>query len=127
MGGSGVLAVPVMVAIRDAIGVMRERLTVQQKTITTDSHLGRAVTWTDLQVVWGQCYPLSGSERIQAASVGSHVAWRITVRYRGDLTPQMRLRWTPYQSTTTKTLEIQGIRPKDGCPEYLELDCGEVT
>lgn len=110
-----------------AAGALTERLTIQQKTTTADGQGGRAVTaWPTFATVWGRVEPLRMHERIQAAAIGATLAYRVTVRYRGDLTPAMRIEWTPYGYSTAKTLQIHGVQPLDGGRAGLVLECSEV-
>ena len=111
---------------RDA-GRLSHRVVIQQKTTTTDSQLGRSVVWGTLATVWAAVEALAGNEQLQARAVGSQVAYRVEIAYRADVTPSMRLSWTPYTSTTAKTLEILAVRPKAGESYRLLLDCGEVA
>lgn len=108
------------------IGQMTERLTVQSKTATSDTQGGRAEVWGTFATIWGWCQPMGGRELKQAQAVGSDVKWRVTVRYRADITPKMRLLWDAYQATVIKTLEIHTVTMRDGTPDYLDLECGEV-
>lgn len=109
-----------------SIGQLSERLTIQQKTTTDDGQGGRAKSWATLATVWGSVVPVSMGEKLQAAAIGAVLAYKVTLRYRADVTPQMRVLWTPFLSQTTKTLEIHGVQPMDGERSRLSLDCSEV-
>jgi len=106
---------------------LTERITIQRKTTTADGQGGRASGWTAGQLkLWASVIALSMHEQLQAAAIGATVTYRVTVRYRADLTPTMRLSWIPYQATTPKTLEIHGVQPLEGGREWTTLDCAEV-
>lgn len=109
-------------------GLLRERVTIQQNTKTADSQGGFSSSWGTLAIVAAQVTPLSGREVLQAASIGSEVAFRAVIRTRTDVRPTMRLQWTPSWASgaPTKTLEISAVRPDLREPTaYLELDCAE--
>ena len=107
---------------------LSERVTIQKTTIVADDQGGRATSWGTLATVWATVRALSSREAIQARAVASKVSYEVTVRYRGDVTPAMRLAWVPSWSSTTpaRTLEILGVRPDRGA-HVLRLDCGEAA
>ncbi len=108
-------------------GRLDARVVVQQKTTTADSQGGRSVTWGTLATVWADVQSLSGAEQLQAGAVGSHVAYMVEIQDRTDVTPSMRVQWTPYGASAARTLEIGGVRQKPGAESYrLLLDCREV-
>lgn len=106
-----------------AAGELDQRVTIQQKTLVADTQGGRAQTPATVDEVWASVKPLSGVERMQAQAIGSHISWRVTMRYRADVTPQMKVLWTPYRATAAKTFEIRSLLVQD---DMLILDCGEV-
>jgi SPP1 family predicted phage head-tail adaptor len=108
------------------IGQLKERVTIQQKAVTADGQGGRVTTWGAFATVWAAVVPLTTAERIQAASMGALLTYRVTARYRADVTPAMRLTWVPFLSTTTKTLEIHGVQAVDGGRQWMQMDCAEV-
>jgi SPP1 family predicted phage head-tail adaptor len=96
-------------------------------TFTSDSSGGQGTGWYTLATVWGQMLPLSASELLQAQAIGSQQAYRAKIYYRADVTPKMRVQWTPYQFTTPKTLEIHGVLPDADEPRrFMVLDVAEV-
>ena len=106
---------------------LTERITIHRKTTTDDGQGGRASGWVAGSLrLWAAIVALSMTEQLQAAAIQSRVTYRVTVRYRADLTPTMRLSWIPYQATVAKTLEIHGVQPLEGGREWTTLDCGEA-
>lgn len=110
-------------ATKVTIGELRERVTIQQPSVAATQ--ARTVTWSSLAIVWANVSPAAASERIQAAAMGAAHDYRVTIRYRGDVTPTMRIAWTPYDGSA-KTLQIHGVQPLDGARAFLVLTCGEV-
>jgi SPP1 family predicted phage head-tail adaptor len=112
-------------------GDLTDRITVFQKTTVTDAQGGRSTTWAALgnqpsHGLAANVRALDAGERIQAAAIGSHLRYVVTIYYRADVTPSMRVSWTPYKATTAKTLEIAGVQPVDSARVWTTLDCGEV-
>lgn len=116
------------------IGELRERVIVLKRSTVADGQGGRTTTWVDLITgsataltkLWAAVQPLRMSERLQAAAIGATLSYRVEMRYRTDITPAMRVQWTPYKATAAKTLEIHGVQAKDGGRAYLQLDCSEA-
>jgi SPP1 family predicted phage head-tail adaptor len=106
-------------------GALRDRVTIQQPTTVTDTQGGRSVTWSTLAIVWANIRPVRTVERLQAAAIGAHFDYAVTIWHRDGVTPKMRLSWRPYKATTAKTLEIHGVTPIER--EGLLLDCAEVV
>jgi SPP1 family predicted phage head-tail adaptor len=115
--------------------LLDDRVSILKRSTTADGQGGRTTSWVDLVTesttaltrLFAHILPLDVSERIQAAAVGSHMAYTVTMNYRADITAKMRVQWTPYKSTTAKTLEIHGVNAKDGGRTWLVLDCAEVV
>ena len=105
---------------------LTERFTILRKTTTADGQGGRAAAFTELATVWASIVPMNMREQLQAAAIGAKLSYTVTLRYRADLTPQMRGSWIPYKASTTKTLEIHGLQAVAGGREWLKLDCSEV-
>lgn len=113
-------------SLRTTIGSLRDLVTIEQKTTTDDGQGGRVASWSTLAKVHANVRPLSGTERLQAAAISASMPYEVTVRYRGDVSPTMRLQWTPYKATAARTLQIQGVRAQHGGRQWLMLDCAEV-
>lgn len=112
---------------RASLGQMRERVVIQQPTTGTDTTGGETTTPATLATVWAAVrpWPRAGGEFIKAGAHGSHVDYEVEIAYRGDVTPTMRLSWTPYKGSA-KTLEIIEVHPLDGRRERELLECTEV-
>lgn len=75
-----------------AIGKLRHRLTIEQPATTPDGAGGVTESWITLAEVWGAIEPLSGSERAEAGRIAGRHMHDITIRYRGDVARNMRVR-----------------------------------
>jgi SPP1 family predicted phage head-tail adaptor len=72
------------------IGNLRHRVTLQQKTVIEDDLKQQSEAWTDIASVWACIEPLSGREYFAARQENAEVTAKITIRYRKDVTPDMR-------------------------------------
>ena len=82
---------------------MRDRVTIQDRTITQDSFGQGTPTWFDLATVWAFVEPLSGREAWQAQMVRPDVTHQITMRAYPGLHPRMRLK------LGTRTFNIESV------------------
>lgn len=57
-------------------GDFTERLAFQRNTTTANTQGGRTASWATFATIWGWLEPLSAAEVMQAAAVGSRVAYR---------------------------------------------------
>jgi len=106
---------------------LTERVTIQQASAAATQ--ARARTWSTLATVWAavRASGQMGAERVQAGAVRASLRYEVEIQYRADVTPKMRVSWTPYRAAAAKTLEIAVIDRKDGRAERLLLYCAEAA
>lgn len=102
-------------------GELRHRVTLQSVTVARDAVGGTTETWTDQATVWAAIEPLRGREYWDAAQVAAEATYRVRMRYRAGVSPEMRL---TYQG---RTLEIESVTSPDERRRELELICREVV
>lgn len=108
------------------IGSMRDRVTVASKTPSTDSQLGRSQSWATTATIWAAVRVTGASEVQENNRVTTVTTYEVATRYRADITPAMRLSWTPYGGSA-KTLRITGVRLQQGRPTTMLIDCQEAA
>jgi len=72
-------------------GPMDRRITIQQNTGQIDDYGQEIPQWSDLDEIWSQVVPLRGNERYAAQQPGALSAMKFAIRYRSDVTEQMRI------------------------------------
>lgn len=102
-------------------GELRHRVTIQQKTTTQDTYGAPVETWAALATVWANVEALSGREFFDSQQTVAQADHRITIRYRSDVKPAMRVIYG------TRTFDIQAVLDKEGRKRALELLCKEVV
>lgn len=104
------------------IGKLRHRITIQYPSPTQDATNDPVVSWRVLATVWADVRPAGSQERLQrqADQVVAQVDQRVRMRYRSDITTQMRVKWG------TRYFDIEGVNDPDGRRRELRLDCREV-
>jgi SPP1 family predicted phage head-tail adaptor len=73
------------------IGILRHRVTIQEKIVADDELKQQSETWTDIATVWASVEPLSGREYFASKQVNADISVKITMRCRKDITPDMRV------------------------------------
>lgn len=107
-------------------GKLRHRIVLQSRQEVRDLDTGAALEeWRDVAKVWAEVRPLSARDFIEARADQSQVTARITIRYRDDVTPLMRV--VHRVRGRDHVYEIAGILhdPAAGV-EYLTLPVSEV-
>lgn len=74
-------------------GEMRHRITIQQRSLASDGIGGSTETWSTLATVWSKIEPMSAGQVAWASSLEHRVTHKITIRYRSDLTSDMRIQY----------------------------------
>jgi len=101
-------------------GNLRHRVTILQKTTDIDTDGYPVEEWVAVATVWAAVEPISGREYFQAAAVQAENQTRFTMRYRKDVTPDMRLQYDG------QDYEIKAILDLGGWRRWLEI-MGEVV
>ena len=101
-------------------GQLRHRVAIQRLTLTKDAIGGDVQTPSTVATVWGAVRPVSGREALEGQRLASTASHFITIRYRPDVTPQMRAVWRG------RTFEISQVENTDTRDEQLVLWCTEV-
>lgn len=103
-------------------GAARHRVTIKSPTETAAGDGGVATTWvTTVATVWAEIVPVSGREFLAAQQVKAERQVRIRIRYRGDVTPRMRV----YDGSTA--YEINAVLNVAGRSAMLDLMCTEAA
>lgn len=101
-------------------GELRHRVTFQRRG--PDPATGGLTDWTDHATVWAKVEDLSGRDYFRAQMLGeaSLVTTRITIRWRPDVDPHMRVR------CGGRTFGIKAVLDPDGRKRFLQLMCAEL-
>lgn len=92
----------------------------------SDAQGGRGQFWRTVDTIWAELVPLRAGERLQVAAIQSQLDVRFRVRTRPDLSPSMRVKWTPRWPPTAveQTLQILGVVPVEDGRTWMHLECG---
>lgn len=100
------------------IGDFRHILTLQSRTRLDDGAGGFSESWTDVAadpLVYAAVRAVGGGEALRAGQRQSVTTYRITMRYRADVTADMRL------TDGVHFYNIVAALDRDGRRQYLEV------
>lgn len=107
-------------------GLLRKRVTVQQRQITRNSYGEEVTMWSDVATVWADVRaPILADTRERdegrVNQIQATVMYDIEIRYREGLDPTMRMLYAG------QTLNIHSITDPDGRRQRLRLRCLAVA
>ena len=100
-------------------GELRERVTVQVASGTTNALGETVLAWSDSSAVWASVEGVSAREALLAGQQETTVSHRVRLRYMPGLTQQMRFAWR------NRTLNIVSLLEYDHRHEHVAI-CEEV-
>lgn len=107
-------------------GALRNRVVLQSVSYSASTQSSQGVaSFSTLATVWAAVRPLGGSEGLQGPSITSVLQYEIEMRFRTDVTPRMRVLYTPY-SGSAKTLEVLAVAVHPRSSDRVVLTCGET-
>lgn len=101
-------------------GKLRNRVAIQQKSVTRDAFGAEVVTWSTVATVWGAVEPMRGQEFLESQRLGADVDTRIRIRYRSGLTPAMRATFGAHVYDIKSVIHVQERKRE------VQLMCREV-
>lgn len=100
-------------------GRMRERITVQIASGTTNSLGEQVLTWSSSSSVWASVEGVSAREALEAGQQDTTITHRVRLRYLPGLTQRMRFAWR------SRTLNIISLLEYGNRSEHVAI-CEEV-
>jgi SPP1 family predicted phage head-tail adaptor len=100
-------------------GKLRERVTVEIASVTTNNFGEAILTWGTASSVWASVEGVSAREALAAGQAEVSVTHRVRMRYLPGLTQQMRFSWR------NRTLDIVSLLEHNNRSEH-EAICQET-
>jgi SPP1 family predicted phage head-tail adaptor len=110
------------------IGELDRRITIERKVVGRDADFGsEVISWSTLAEVWAKVEDVpemsrGGAEAVRADQRVATTRTNVRVRYRSDVTSDMRVRL----ADRGRTLQIVGIT-EAGSREWTDLLCEEFS
>lgn len=103
-------------------GDLRNRITLQRKTVTRSGAGEETVSWSDEATIWAKAEPIRGREYFQAQAVQSEVNMRFVIRFRFVFrTALYRIKFG------VKFYSIDSIINIEGLNHFQEIMCTEAV
>jgi len=102
-------------------GRLRHLITLQTFTASIDANRKPTRTYSTLAQVWADMSYTTGTESVVADQVEARNLVVFTIRYRSDVTPQMRVLYN------SKYYEITAVLDREGRRRMLDLATTEVV
>lgn len=106
-----------------AIGELKERVTIQSRTVNPDGGGGASETWSDVADVWARIEPVSVREIFYSHQIAVDATHKITIRYRADV----KMDWRILRIRDDAKFKIVGLVDMENAHRYLELQVSEET
>jgi SPP1 family predicted phage head-tail adaptor len=101
-------------------GKLRERVTVQIASGTTNALGETVLAWSDSSAVWASVEGVSAREALAAGQQDTTITHKVRLRYLPGLTQRDRFSWR------SRTLNIVSLLEYDNRTEHVAI-CEEVT
>lgn len=104
-------------------GRLRQRVAIQQESITRDTFGAETITWAAVATVWAAVLPGSSGERYIATAdiTQAEISHTVRIRYRAGLGPTLRVLWG------SRVLQILSVVDPTGRQAELVLLCREIV
>lgn len=104
------------------IGKFRHRIVIQEPTITRGDRGAEVLAWSDIANVYADIRTVGGQEQVLANQLETATSLHtITIRYRTDITPKMRVKWG------ARVFGVEAIVESDNRMRTLNLSCRELV
>jgi SPP1 family predicted phage head-tail adaptor len=104
-----------MSAIDRFAGKLKDRITLQRRVSASNALGEESGTWSSLDELFAFVEPLRGREYFAAAAMQDTTDTRFVIRFRDDVTTQMRVMWRGKPYDITSAIDVEAKR------KYLEL------
>jgi len=101
------------------IGALRRRVVLERPALADDGGGGAVETWEAVAEVWAMIEAQSGKETVEADRLSGTRRVDVTIRYREDVSANMRFR------LGDRVLDIRAVLDEDGRRRFLKCNCEE--
>lgn len=102
------------------IGGLRDRITLQYSTLTSDPAGGSTKSWVDYATIWAKAWTVSSGESTEAKQTTLIRIQKFKIRYRSVLKGDWRIKWG------NRYFAIHSIDP-DNKRKFIFLTCKEAA
>ena len=99
-------------------GRLKDRIVIQQKSITYDDLNAPVDSWSNFATVWSEFSPARGNEKLIAAQLREVQTFIVTIRHLDGLDTTMRIQFGG-ENYDIQNIETSVIRRKD----FIKITC----
>jgi len=103
------------------VGKLRERVTIYSQAQTVDDAGSIATTWTLAATTWARLEPLGASALVLANRDDAQRLYRMTIRYRTDITTNSQVRWR------SRKFDVEGVIDPTEQRQFLTVMLREIN
>jgi len=103
------------------IGAMRHRMSLEAPVDTADDSGAMTRGYVALGQIWAKLTPLSGEAQFIAGRQEQAIGWVAQIRWRSDVTSEMRL------VAGARRLRVTSVHDPDGRRRFLICRCEEIA
>lgn len=104
-----------------AAGDLRQRIDLLKSVRVSDQAGGSMTVWQKVATVWAYLRPFNARELNNAQQIDSRLTYIVTINYRKDVVPQMRIQYK------NKDLLIHGVINQGEFNRALILHCEDLS
>lgn len=110
-------------------GALQHQVAIQSATITRSASGLEQHTWSLVALVWAAITTSAGREFRAASQIMPELTHDVVVRYRGDITPQMRIKWYDGHKDPPRYryFDIRAVQDENERWHWLHLMCRELV
>lgn len=102
------------------LGKLRHRLRLEAPSRSGSDGGGATISWQAVATIWAEILPTTGREVFVADGLSARVTHEVRLRYRADVSPQMRF------AASDRVFDIRAVRDVDGRKRWLSCLCEEI-
>lgn len=95
--------------------------------MTSDAEGVSLEAWSDLDVIWAHISPSSAREQFQAGQPEERITHLITIRWRRDVTTQMRFLYRETPNDTDRIFLIHTMLDQEEAHRQIDCYCEEIV
>lgn len=100
-------------------GRLRDRIVIQDVTVTKDAYGASTEVWADWKTVWGRNVVRWSGEKDYDQQTQNITRMVFEIRYLSGVTAKKRILWDG------RTFDIEGVTNPDGLKKYMHVTCEE--
>jgi SPP1 family predicted phage head-tail adaptor len=108
-------------------GKLRYQVIIQQQVTARTSSGATQNTFAEVSTVRAGFTPMTGRELLSAQKLNAEITTQISIRYQGQILPDMRIFWADTRSGRNRVFEVLAIMDKEERHHEMTVLCKELN